>query len=113
MHFVGNPMIDTLLANLDKFDAGGRALVYGLGDRRYVVATLHRPANVDSPERGRGAGQRLHEVAAELDVIIPLHPRGRATLDRRRVCSTRRGSAWWTRSATSSSCRWCAARRRS
>jgi len=80
MHFVGNPMIDTLLASLDKFDAGAARAAYGLEGRRYVVATLHRPANVDSPERAAGLVRALHEVAAELDVIIPLHPRGRATL---------------------------------
>ncbi len=61
MHLVGNPMIDTLLANLDKFDAAAARAAYGLGDRRYVVATLHRPANVDSPERAaelvRGAAR--------------------------------------------------------
>ena len=56
MHLVGNPMIDTLVANLDKFDADAARAAYGLGDRRYVVATLHRPANVDSPERRRRAG---------------------------------------------------------
>ena len=80
MHLVGNPMIDTLIANLDKFDAEAARAAYDLGDRRYVVATLHRPANVDSPERAAGLVRALHEVAAELDVIIPLHPRGRATL---------------------------------
>src|SRR5580692_7665517 len=80
MHLVGNPMIDTLLANLDKFDAAAARAAYGLAGRRYVVATLHRPANVDSPQVAAGLVRALHEVAAELDVIIPLHPRGRATL---------------------------------
>jgi UDP-N-acetylglucosamine 2-epimerase len=80
MYLVGNPMIDTLVANLDKFDAAAARAAYGLGDRRYVVATLHRPANVDSPDRAAELVRALHQVAAELDVIIPLHPRGRATL---------------------------------
>jgi UDP-N-acetylglucosamine 2-epimerase (non-hydrolysing) len=80
MHLVGNPMIDTLLAHLDKFDADAARAAYRLGDRRYVVATLHRPANVDSAERAAELVTALHEVAAELDVIIPLHPRGRGTL---------------------------------
>jgi UDP-N-acetylglucosamine 2-epimerase (non-hydrolysing) len=80
VHLVGNPMIDTLLAHLDKFDDAAARAAYGLADRRYVVATLHRPANVDSPERAAELVAALHEVAAELDVIIPLHPRGRATL---------------------------------
>jgi UDP-N-acetylglucosamine 2-epimerase (non-hydrolysing) len=80
VHFVGNPMIDTLLASLSRFDAEAARHAYGLGGRRYVVATLHRPANVDDPARAAGLVRALHEVAAELDVIIPLHPRGRATL---------------------------------
>jgi UDP-N-acetylglucosamine 2-epimerase (non-hydrolysing) len=80
MHLVGNPMIDTLIANLDKFDAEAARAAHGLGARRYVVATLHRPANVDSPAVAAELVRALHEVAAELDVIIPLHPRGRATL---------------------------------
>jgi UDP-N-acetylglucosamine 2-epimerase (non-hydrolysing) len=79
VHFVGNPMIDTLLANLGKFDAGAARAAYGL-DGAYVVATLHRPANVDSPDSAASLVRALHEVAAQLDVIIPLHPRGRATL---------------------------------
>jgi UDP-N-acetylglucosamine 2-epimerase (non-hydrolysing) len=79
VHFVGNPMIDTLLVNLDKFDATAARAAYGL-DGKYVVATLHRPANVDSPARAAELVRALHEVAAELDLIIPLHPRGRATL---------------------------------
>jgi len=79
IYFVGNPMIDTLLANLELFDAAGARSLYGL-DGRYVVATLHRPGNVDSPERAAELVKALHEVAAEVDVIIPLHPRGRATL---------------------------------
>jgi len=80
VHFVGNPMIDTLLANLSLFDVAAARSTFGLDDRRYVVATLHRPANVDSPVRAGELVRALHEVAAELDVIIPLHPRGRATL---------------------------------
>jgi UDP-N-acetylglucosamine 2-epimerase (non-hydrolysing) len=79
VHLVGNPMIDTLVANLDKFDASYGAKAYGLNGR-YAVATLHRPANVDSPERAAELVKALHEVASEIDVIIPLHPRGRATL---------------------------------
>ncbi|MCW2934777.1 MAG: wbpI [Actinomycetia bacterium] len=79
IHLVGNPMIDTLLANLDKFDAKRAQAEYGLNGP-YVVATLHRPANVDSPVIAAELVKALHGVAAELDVIFPLHPRGRATL---------------------------------
>jgi UDP-N-acetylglucosamine 2-epimerase (non-hydrolysing) len=89
VHLVGNPMIDTLVANLDKFDADYGRRTYGL-DGKYVVATLHRPANVDSPERAAELVKALHEVAAETDVIIPLHPRGRATLTEAGLLDVRR-----------------------
>jgi UDP-N-acetylglucosamine 2-epimerase len=78
-HFVGNPMIDTLLAHLDSFDTEAVRAAHGLPDR-YVVATLHRPANVDDPEVANGLVKRLHEIADLADVVMPVHPRGRKTL---------------------------------
>ncbi|MQA83984.1 MAG: UDP-N-acetylglucosamine 2-epimerase (non-hydrolyzing) [Streptosporangiales bacterium] len=80
VHFVGNPMIDTLLANLDRFDTERVRRDQALPDR-YAVATLHRPANVDDPEVASTLVRALHEVAASADVVIPVHPRGRATLE--------------------------------
>jgi UDP-N-acetylglucosamine 2-epimerase (non-hydrolysing) len=79
-HLVGNPMIDTLLASMDRFDVTAARTAFGLPDR-YVVATLHRPSNVDDPAAAAALVQALHEVAGELDVVIPLHPRGRAALE--------------------------------
>ncbi|KRC65965.1 UDP-N-acetyl glucosamine 2-epimerase [Aeromicrobium sp. Root236] len=80
IHFVGNPMIDTLLANLDKFDAEVAREHLGLeGD--YIVATLHRPANVDDPAQAAAIVKVLHEVADRTSVVIPLHPRGRAAFE--------------------------------
>jgi UDP-N-acetylglucosamine 2-epimerase (non-hydrolysing) len=80
VHLVGNPMIDTLLACLDRFDTAAALDALGLPDR-YVVATLHRPSNVDDPAAAAGLVATLHEVADEVDVVIPVHPRGRATLE--------------------------------
>ncbi|MCW2898066.1 MAG: UDP-N-acetylglucosamine 2-epimerase [Streptosporangiaceae bacterium] len=79
VHLVGNPMIDTLLANLDAFDTERVRAEHGLPER-YVLATMHRPANVDSPEVAAGLVRRLHEIADMAEVVIPLHPRGRAVL---------------------------------
>ncbi|MBW8484636.1 non-hydrolyzing UDP-N-acetylglucosamine 2-epimerase [Actinomadura parmotrematis] len=78
-HLVGNPMIDTLLRNLDRFDTARVRAAHGLPDR-YVLATMHRPANVDDPETAAALVQQLHGVADLADVVIPVHPRGRATL---------------------------------
>jgi len=82
VHLVGNPMIDTLLASMDRFDTAAARTGLGLPDR-YVVATLHRPSNVDDPAAAAALVLALHEVADELDVVIPVHPRGRAAFDAR------------------------------
>ncbi|MGW2312707.1 non-hydrolyzing UDP-N-acetylglucosamine 2-epimerase [Actinomadura luteofluorescens] len=78
-HLVGNPMIDTLLANLDQFDTAAVREAHGLPER-YVLATMHRPANVDAPETAAALVRRLHGVADLADLVIPVHPRGRANL---------------------------------
>ena len=80
IHFVGNPMIDTLLSNLDKFDAEAAREQLGLVGG-YIVATLHRPANVDDPEQAVAIVKALHAVADRTPVVIPLHPRGRASFE--------------------------------
>ena len=76
VRFVGNPMIDTLVANRDRFETDAVRSQLGLeGD--YAAATLHRPANVDDPDAARELVEALERVAAELPVVLPLHPRGR------------------------------------
>jgi UDP-N-acetylglucosamine 2-epimerase (non-hydrolysing) len=68
-----------LLANLDTFDTERVRAAYDLPDR-YVLATLHRPANVDTPRIAAELVRRLHEIAELADLVIPLHPRGRSVL---------------------------------
>ncbi len=80
IHFVGNPMIDTLLRLRGRFDPAGARARYELPER-YGVVTLHRPANVDSADAARAAVAAICNVAEQLPLIIPLHPRGRATLE--------------------------------
>ncbi|SCL32724.1 UDP-N-acetylglucosamine 2-epimerase (non-hydrolysing) [Micromonospora nigra] len=79
VHFVGNPMIDTLLANLHLFDVPLVRQQLSLPER-YVVATLHRPANVDDPGDAAELTKALHTVADQVLIVLPLHPRGRASL---------------------------------
>lgn len=80
IHFVGNPMIDTLLAHLDAFDVERARAAHHLTGP-YAVATLHRPANVDDAASAKELVGVLHEAADRLDVVFPLHPRGRAMLE--------------------------------
>jgi UDP-N-acetylglucosamine 2-epimerase (non-hydrolysing) len=80
MHLVGNPMIDTLLANLHRFDIAAVRARHGL-DGPYAVATMHRPANVDDVVQARRIVHMLRGVCAHLPVVLPLHPRGRPVLE--------------------------------
>lgn len=79
IHLVGNPMIDTLQANRDRFDAGAMRKELSL-DGPYIAATLHRPGNVDDPADVVELVRALHAVADQRQVVLPLHPRGRAQL---------------------------------
>lgn len=80
MRFVGNPMIDTLLANLDRFDPGPVAEQVGVGDQ-FGVVTLHRPSNVDGAARARDVVDLLRDVSTRLPLVFPAHPRGRQQLE--------------------------------
>ena len=80
IHLVGNPMIDTLHRNLPRFDAQRARATLDL-EGPYVVCTLHRPSNVDSAATARPLVESLHAVADMATVVLPLHPRGRATLE--------------------------------
>lgn len=82
IHFVGNPMIDTLLRHVDSLDTAGVGAALGVDTSRpYVVATLHRPGNVDDPDDVAELVRVVHAVAEQVPVLIPLHPRGRARLE--------------------------------
>ncbi len=78
--FVGNPMIDTLLANLERFDVARMRSALSLPER-YAVATMHRPANVDEPEQAARIAGMLRGVSELVTLVVPLHPRGRPTLE--------------------------------
>jgi UDP-N-acetylglucosamine 2-epimerase (non-hydrolysing) len=81
IHFVGNPMIDTLLAHMDRFEPEPVRIAHSLPER-YAVATLHRPSNVDREETAADLVAALRELARDVAIAIPVHPRGRAMLDR-------------------------------
>ena len=77
--FVGNTMIDTLVALEDRFRARPAAREAGMGPGSYLLVTLHRPALVDGPLLA-DAIEALDRVAAEMPVLFPVHPRTRKML---------------------------------
>ncbi|MFC9297140.1 non-hydrolyzing UDP-N-acetylglucosamine 2-epimerase [Streptomyces sp. NPDC057011] len=75
IHVVGNVMIDTLLANLDRARESDVLDRYGLTRGGYGLVTLHRPANVDDPAALRGLLKALGEIADRCPLLLPVHPR--------------------------------------
>jgi len=78
--FVGNTMIDTLLANQERFRAPEFWPELDLKEKSYFVVTLHRPANVDKSESFANLLKAIADGTRGLPVIFPVHPRTAKTL---------------------------------
>jgi UDP-N-acetylglucosamine 2-epimerase (non-hydrolysing) len=78
--FVGNVMIDSLFHALPLAESTGFAREVA-ADGRHIAVTLHRPSNVDDPERLGVLCRALATLAEERPVIFPAHPRTRARLE--------------------------------
>jgi UDP-N-acetylglucosamine 2-epimerase (non-hydrolysing) len=81
LHLVGNVMIDTLKSLLPKARKRDTLKENGLEGGKYGVVTLHRPANVDTPEVLSALLDVLIETSRDLPLVFPVHPRTQARLD--------------------------------
>ncbi|WP_313703632.1 non-hydrolyzing UDP-N-acetylglucosamine 2-epimerase [Massilia sp.] len=90
VHYVGHVMVDNVLYQADKLtraDTSGfetaafKARAQENGGR-YGVVTMHRPSNVDEPETFARIAGALKEIAGELPLIFPVHPRTRANIEK-------------------------------
>lgn len=77
---IGNVMIDTLLAHRDAALALGTAERLGVEPGKYGVITLHRPSNVDDPVTLEELFGAIAEIARDVPLVFPVHPRTRAAL---------------------------------
>ena len=73
--FVGNVMIDTLMANRSRFRKPQIWDTLGLREKEYIVMTMHRPANVDEENHLRTMMEQIVDNVHGLPVIFPIHPR--------------------------------------
>jgi UDP-N-acetylglucosamine 2-epimerase (non-hydrolysing) len=73
--FVGNVMIDTLLANRHRFVKPHFWDDLKLTKGNYIVMTLHRPANVDNDIQLTALLTAIIESSRGIPVIFPVHPR--------------------------------------
>jgi UDP-N-acetylglucosamine 2-epimerase (non-hydrolysing) len=72
---VGNIMIDSYELLAPKIRAARTSAKLGLAHGHYGVVTLHRPSNVDEPAELRAIVAGLVEIARELPLVFPVHPR--------------------------------------
>jgi len=77
VHFVGNVMIDTLLRHRESAKRSDVRARLGVDSSPYALVTLHRPSNVDNPTNLAGLLCALDQLARELPVVFPIHPRTR------------------------------------
>lgn len=73
--WVGNVMIDTLMANRKKFSKPAIYDVLSLQDKQYIVMTMHRPANVDEQTHLKALMEQIITNVHGLPIIFPIHPR--------------------------------------
>jgi len=90
IYFVGHVMIDNLfyqLSKIDNIDAitpSIRSLKDSLPER-YLCMTLHRPSNVDDKSILTDLIESLNEIACDMPVVFPCHPRTRSRIDEFRL----------------------------
>lgn len=73
--FVGNTMIDTLLANISRLRRPAFWDEQCLMSGEYFVLTLHRPANVDQAKAFEEMLQAIENGTRGMPVVFPVHPR--------------------------------------
>lgn len=87
IHFVGHVMIDNLLHQAKKLEESRmRESVSTLkrecgGGGAYAFLTLHRPSNVDDKNAFMGIAAALNEIAEEMAIIFPVHPRTKKMME--------------------------------
>lgn len=88
IHFVGNTMIDTLVAFQDPIESSSISEELHLSGEPYALLTMHRPATVDQPDGLKLLLQILRHVTSRMRVIFAMHPRTRKNLESFGLLST-------------------------
>ncbi len=81
IHFVGNTMIDTLVAFDEQIKQSPVLDTYNLTPGTFVLMTMHRPANVDGKEGLEKLLNMMEFAATNYSIVFPIHPRTRKSLE--------------------------------
>jgi UDP-N-acetylglucosamine 2-epimerase (non-hydrolysing) len=80
--FVGNTMIDTLIANINRFKKPSIYNTLSLKEKKYIVLTMHRPANVDEEIKLTSFLEEIINSSNNFPIIFPAHPRTKNVLSK-------------------------------
>ncbi len=72
---IGNIMIDSFEMLREKIENSKSRETYGLGNDQYAVLTLHRPSNVDDPDKLLSFVDTLEKIATDIRLVFVAHPR--------------------------------------
>jgi UDP-N-acetylglucosamine 2-epimerase (non-hydrolysing) len=84
---VGNIMIDSFEMKKDKIFKNQYFKELQVKEKNFVVATFHRPSNVDNLEKLEKLVKMLEDISEDIDIVFPLHPRTKKELEKRRLLS--------------------------
>lgn len=82
IHMVGDVMFDGYRFHAGKPDVAGAAARHGMPHEKFVLITLHRAENTDDPQRLAFLLSALAQVAVQMPILLPLHPRTQAAIAR-------------------------------
>jgi len=82
---VGNVMIDTLLAAKEQAMRSNILNDLNLTERHYALLTLHRPSNVDDFEGLIDLLKTMDEIAQDIPVLFPVHPRTLSKIEQHNI----------------------------
>ena len=75
IHFVGNTMIDTMVAFSKQIEGSNILKKLNVAPKKYVLMTMHRPATVDSAEGLKKLIHIINNITAKYKLVFPAHPR--------------------------------------
>ena len=75
IHFVGNTMIDTMIAYDKEIEQSTILNQLKISEIPFVLMTMHRPATVDHEEEFKKLIELIKFVTIKYKIIFPIHPR--------------------------------------
>ncbi len=81
MFLVGNTMIDSQYNALERASESNILANLNLSPKDYVLATIHRPSNVDEPEQLKSLIGILSDLSKQRKIVFPVHPRTKKNIE--------------------------------